>query len=626
MKHVYANLSYFMKKNDILLWERLFSAFTSEHDEECSVIYVDCDLKSEAFCILNDDVFSKKLLTMTKKTVPFNCCEAGAIYFDIISCKNDFPPRNYLYKDLKKYGLQIVSFFQKNVLDMILNPKNYNENEVILAIDSISAAISYSSYIILESENDVEMLYSICTEMHVNVPKYCVFCECTLLKILCTLSKEYGSVTDINVNQIVVLTARNEDIMKSLPYIEEFMPFIKELVVCCPLQNVQPFKEKYNGRLSLNFITDDELLKDEALPTDHQARNFFLRCKLMYHDILDDIFIMTDDDYRPMKLITMDVFIKDGRYQGYYFYDIREWQGTYNNYTSFDKGAFKTRDFLIKYNYPVLQYSSHQPQIIDKRIFKEMLSVHKGIENNPYDEWSTYFNYGFYVYPDKFKPCKSVSMCWPGHFDSWDISHVPAEYLFENYYDELYKKGQIFDGFSEVYNESIKRENKEKSNIYRKNALKQLKEREVFLNYQKTYSEEKGVYPSIVLSFDEKLRKVRFTVPEYINLPINSWIRVPIAIQTSVYDNIKNTNVFVSYHFINNLGIPVLNSPEIQIENGDKNIMLPVRSPVSLIKNAVMIMRLIFRECTEDNIIVEKKPICIIEKSIKLMLTKIDEV
>ena len=222
-------------------------------------------------------------------------------------------------------------------------------------------------------------------------------------------SKEAGQVPPTEIKQMVVLTARHEDIMKSLPFIEAYMPFIKELVVCCPEWNVEPFKKNYKGNLKLIFRTDDQLLNGRPLPEDHQARNFFLRCMIMELDVLDDVFIMTDDDYRPMQPMTQEVFLKNGRYQSYYFYDLREWQGTYNNYSSFDLGAFRTRDFLISQGYPTYQYSSHQPQIIDKNIFREMLETHKGIENNPYDEWSTYFNFGLYHHPDLFKPCPNVS-------------------------------------------------------------------------------------------------------------------------------------------------------------------------------------------------------------------------
>ena len=102
------------------------------------------------------------------------------------------------------------------------------------------------------------------------------------------------------VKQIVFLSARPEPLLATLPYIEEFMPFITELVVCCPGFMAEHMKQNYNGRLKLITITDDELLAGNQLPPDHSTRNFFLRCLAMQLDIIDDEFIMCDDDYRPL--------------------------------------------------------------------------------------------------------------------------------------------------------------------------------------------------------------------------------------------------------------------------------------------------------------------------------------
>lgn len=625
MKYIYADISSLTddipKKGVADLRKMIVSALDFEnykYAEEYSLFYICKDLQREEFYIFDRNMSLDVLPLSIHKKMSFDSLVIGSVYFDVIILKKSFPHRNYLYKKLKKSGVQIVSFLHGDVLDVILNPTNYSEGEILLAFDLLSAALEYSSHIILESKENKEKLYSICKEIRVKTWECSIFADNTLLKILCKASKEQGSVQDINVTQMVVLTARNDDIMKSLPYVESFMPFIKSLVVCCPAKNVMPFKEKYKGRLKLSFITDDELLQGEPLPSDHQARNFFLRCRLMAQDLLDNVFIMTDDDYRPMKPITEDVFISDGRYKGYYFYDIMNWQGTYNNYTSFDIGAFKTRNFLIENNYPTLQYSSHQPQIIDKRIFKEMLITHKGIENNPYDEWSTYFNYGFFHYPDKFMPCKSVSMCWPADFASWDIYHVPDEYLFENYYEELYTSGQIFDGFSDVYNDNTESDNIRKSKIYRRSAFMQLKQREIFCAYQNEYSEKTGEYPIFVIYCDNN--KIKLFAPEYIKMATDSWTRIPISIEKAVYNiSANNAKLLISYHFVNNLGVPLLNSPEIPIRAGDRKIMLPVRCPKSELKNAFFTVRINFVENGDSRRYV-------FEKSIRLMLNKIDEV
>lgn len=434
-----------------------------------------------------------------------------------------------------------------------------------------------------------------------------------------SFSMEKGTVGDVKLMQLVVLTARNDDIMKSLPYIEAYMPFIEELVVCCPPQNVQPFREKYKGRLRLSFITDDELLDGEALPCDHQARNFFLRCRLMRQEKLSDIFIMTDDDYRPMKPITQEVFLKDGRYRGYYFYDLKNWQGTYNNYTSFDKGAFATRDFLIENGCKTLQYSSHQPQVIDRRVFLEMLEAHKGIEKMPLDEWSTYFNYGFCRYPDKFLPCESVSMCWPGDLASWDIHHVPSEYLFENYYEELYCDGGIFEGFSRTFCENTEKENAEKASIYREKSLMQMAQRSVFEKYRQEYAESTGILPAIVLFYDDISDKLRISLPEYARLSADSWTRFPVAVDSQVYRIYQNHDIFISYHYLNSHDVPVLNSPDIPIKTGDTRIMLPMRTPKAQPGCNAAEIRFTIKEKSSGMAVKT-------EKSMRLMLVSTEEV
>ena len=445
-------------------------------------------------------------------------------------------------------------------------------------------------------------------------------------QVLLKASKEEGTADGKHIKQMVVLTARHEDIMKSLPFIEAFMPFITELVVCCPDWNVQPFKENYKGRLRLTFRTDDQLLKGRPLPEDHQARNFFLRCMMMELDVLDDVFIMTDDDYRPMQPITQEVFLKDGRYQSYYFYDLQEWQGTYNNYTSFDLGAFRTRDFLKEQGYPTYQYSSHQPQVIDKRIFREMLETHPGLENNPYDEWSTYFNFGLYHHPDKFTPCPNVSMCWPGKLTSWNLYHKPGIFLFENYYAEMYDEGRMFEGFSQTYYEGIEQENQKKAHIFRQEIEKQFDERKVFDSYSRFYFDQEGEYPAMVIYYDEKAGSLQLHAPTYIQFQTDCWTRVPIVIEEEVYRHYEGKTLLVSYHFRNTCAVPVLNSPEIPIKTGDERLMLPVRSPKTRIKQGSMLFQVKVREKTEPAETgaagsAEDEPLLTVGKTMSLILT-----
>lgn len=408
-------------------------------------------------------------------------------------------------------------------------------------------------------------------------------------EVLLEAAQPVGTVPKTNIRQMVVLTARHEDIMRSLPFVEKFMPFIEELVVCCPERNVKPFRDQYKGRLHLVFRTDDQLLNGRPLPEDHVARNFLLRCCAMRQDVLDDVFIMTDDDYRPMQPISQDVFLRDGRYQSYFFYDLRLWQGSYGHYFSFDLGAFATRDFLLEQGYPTYQYSSHQPQVIDKRIFLELLEMHPGIESNPYEEWDIYFNFGIYHHPDKFMPRPNVSMCWPGHLASWDLYQMPGTFLFENFYDELYEKGEIFEGFSREYFDGIEEENKQKAQLFRAAVEKQFRDRKVFESYRKFYFDQRHEAPSFVIYIDPKSQKLAIHAPAFIQFQTNAWTRVPVAIEDKVYETYPNLSLYISYYFTRRGGTPVLASPEKKIAWGDERLMLPVRSPKTRVAGGAMI-------------------------------------
>lgn len=411
-----------------------------------------------------------------------------------------------------------------------------------------------------------------------------------IYNIIKSSSHPVGNAGNPEIKQMVVLTARHEDIMKSLPFIEAYMPFIKELVVCCPERNIKPFKENYKGRLKLIFRTDDELLNGQPLPQDHVARNFFLRCQAMKLDVLDDVFIMTDDDYRPVCPITKDVYIKNGRYIGYYFYDLKEWQGSYGHYKSFDLGAFKTRDFLIEHDYPTLQYASHMPQIIDKRIFLEILDTHKGIENNAYEEWDIYFNYGIAHHPDMFTSKPNISMCWPGRLTSWNLYTFPGPFMFENFYDELYDDDNLFAGMSKEYNpETADSENREKMRIFNEAVRRQFEERKVFDSYCRVYNNNCGSYPSYIIYIDKKTNKLSLHLPGFIELQSDCWTRIPVTVTEDVYEKYKGKSLKIGYHFFNSKEISILTSPKTIVAEGDRHIMLPVKSPKMRAKSGAMI-------------------------------------
>lgn len=268
---------------------------------------------------------------------------------------------------------------------------------------------------------------------------------------LCAAAPLHGTAKTSPLRQLAVLTARNEDLLRSLPYWDAYYPFAEEVLVCCPAENIAELQTKWHGRLRLRFCTDETLLQGEPLPKDHTKRNFYLRCRMMQYAPLDDVFIMTDDDYRPLLPMDETMFRKQGRYCAYYCYDLRQWRGTQGQYTSYDRSMFRTCRFLETEHLPTLQYSSHQPQVIDRALYLELLDVYPHIMHEGLDEWSVYFNYGIARYPTKFAPAVYCTMCWPGAMTDWKLWIFPKHLYFENFYGILYETDGIFEGLPEEY-------------------------------------------------------------------------------------------------------------------------------------------------------------------------------
>ncbi len=272
-----------------------------------------------------------------------------------------------------------------------------------------------------------------------------------MTETICKAAPLYGTAKAAPLRQIAVLTARNADLLQSLPFWDAYYPFAREVLVCCPSANIAELQAKWHGRLRLRFCTDEELLQGDLLPEDHTKRNFFLRCRMLQYAPLDDVFLMTDDDYRPLMPIGEEMFRTDGRYCAYYCYDLRQWQGTQGCYTSYDRSMFRTCAFLEQEGLPTLQYSSHQPQIIERSLYLALLEEYPHIITQGLDEWSVYFNFGVARAASKFKPMRYCTVGWPGAMTDWHLFVVPEHLYFENFYGILYGSGQVFHGLPVIY-------------------------------------------------------------------------------------------------------------------------------------------------------------------------------
>lgn len=250
--------------------------------------------------------------------------------------------------------------------------------------------------------------------------------------------------------QIFYLSNRPARLIETLTHVENYMSFITSAVVVGPSNQEREYG-KLRDRFPVQFVDEQSLSDDINLDKlDHQTRNFLLRSRAIKGSLLDDEFIMSDDDARPLQPVELSFFISNGRYNAYYFYDLERWRYRYN---AFDIGQHNTCQLLKFHGMPHLSYASHMPQIINRAFFREMVQLFEpAIQKHGICEWSSYFNHAVYTHPDRFNtPGPFCTLCWPEMPASWDYMTPPQTYCFENYSPQLYLDGAPFSGLQSAY-------------------------------------------------------------------------------------------------------------------------------------------------------------------------------
>jgi len=260
--------------------------------------------------------------------------------------------------------------------------------------------------------------------------------------------------------QIVYISNRAQVARETLVYVENLMPFITEAVFVCPGSQVRDFQLK--SRISVRVIDEENVLGKDfgrfQKARDHQFRNCLIRFSLASLADIDDEFIMSDDDNRPLVEIPLSFYKSSERYFGYYYYDLKKWRA---RETDYDRGQHETCRILESKGYDTLSYSSHMPQVINKRLLAEAAGVFRDDLDRgaPLDEWSAYFNYGQKVHPELFHPPEPFkTLCWPPFPSDWDYDVRPNAFFFENYYPMLYKNSLIFSGLPTRFDEKSHKE------------------------------------------------------------------------------------------------------------------------------------------------------------------------
>lgn len=385
---------------------------------------------------------------------------------------------------------------------------------------------------------------------------------------LCGIGGICGTVhAETAVSQMVILSARNANLLQTLPYLDACMPFIERLLVVCPQRNITELREHCRGRIQLEFYSDEELLDGEPLPEDHTVRNFYLRCRLMDKAPLDDVFIMSDDDYRPLVPVTQAFFLQNGRYRAYYCYDLRAWRGTQGDYTSYDRSMFRTRDFLAAHGLPTLQYSAHQPQIIDRKLYLELLAQYPDISVQGLDEWSVYFNYAVAKYPAMFAAERYCTVCFPGAVSDWTLWCEPKALMFENAYASQYEENGVFAGLSAQYDAArFAADSAEKIRRWTAALACQRTEAAAMQTYAEMYRDRFGTLPEFHLTLRDGVPVL--TAPAVLYLPAGGVVRLPLWTD----DALRETEGAVLYQIADSAGNLMMPQRVLEISGVDRGV------------------------------------------------------
>jgi hypothetical protein len=222
------------------------------------------------------------------------------------------------------------------------------------------------------------------------------------------------------------------------------MPWVTQAVVLTP--DPEAVRRATEGLgLDVVVVADSDVAAD--IPAKHADRNTYLRRCLYAQGPIDDVFLQSDDDYRPLKPVPVTDFIAAGKLVNYWFYDLANWRG---NSSSFDGTQHSTYLAMSYLGGPTLAYGSHMPQPLDRALFGEALAATDRLTTTtPFCEWSLPINYGRLMAPERFaEPRPFRTLCWPQYPHEWPYDFRPVDIAFENFYPEHYEPGHLFDGIS----------------------------------------------------------------------------------------------------------------------------------------------------------------------------------
>jgi hypothetical protein len=260
-----------------------------------------------------------------------------------------------------------------------------------------------------------------------------------------------GGPADDRLRQLVVLSNRPGVLADTLAYVRHFMPWLTQAVVLVPDAVAARMRAATPGPpgLELVVLPESELLAaGETLPEDHGARNALLRLRLAQRGPLEDLYLQSDDDYRPLKPVGPELFVQGGRMHSYACYDLALWRQNESSYDRVQHSSYLALSYLGAEH---LCYAAHMPQVIDRELFVQAFAAAAQLSGSAaFCEWSLPINYGRFVAVDRYwSPRTFRTLGWPQHPHEWPFWRRPENLTFENFYPELYQPGELYDGISE---------------------------------------------------------------------------------------------------------------------------------------------------------------------------------
>lgn len=244
--------------------------------------------------------------------------------------------------------------------------------------------------------------------------------------------------------QIVYLSARPDLLRETLEHVRHFDPFIDDVVIVVPERMASKFDD-------LGTVLTDEAVTGRSSSNlaslAHTSRNYLLRAAAVAHDAVDPVFVMSDDDSRPLVPVDNDTFITaGGRYRRRWFHTMGAWR---RNNSEFDESILNTRVILRQMGFAdPISYASHMPQVIDKTFYLETVERFAPFADRyALEEWSAYFTVAADLHPENFaEPEPFGTLGWPQFPGEWPHQITPPRHIYENHHPELHESGGLYDG------------------------------------------------------------------------------------------------------------------------------------------------------------------------------------